>query len=180
MTNKLIEFEGKEVDLNLIKPLILAIYINIETRFGYIKKRGPINFLELLNNLWPFVEIIRSSLLASNNTSTIGTEYSKKLFMLLNDILSFEDKWGITYTSWLQNFKSKHASSQGMFNTPEPYLYEDLQSFYRHTNLLYEESEDLLTKVYSISKDSAELLEYINKQNTSSQSIFSKYKRIFK
>lgn len=180
MTNKLIEYNGKEVDLSIIRPLILAIYINIETRFGYIKKRGPINFLELLNNLWPLIEAIRNSLLSTGNTSVIGTEYGKSLFILLNDILSFQDKWGVTYTSWLQNYKSKHAASQGLFNNPEPYLYEDLQSFYRHTNKFYEESEDLLTKICSISKDSAGLLEYIVTQEEQNKSFTSKIKGIFK
>ena len=158
---ELASYNGVDVNQEVLLKILVSVYVALETRFGYLKQGSRINFIEIINNGFPTIESLRSSVLQSNSTSLLGCGYIQDVLKTIIDISVFEDRWNQSYTGWIQNFKST-SNYKELVARPKSHVYEDIQSFFWQSSRLYEDASDLIAQIKGLSRTSAEMIDFIH------------------
>lgn len=137
------------------RRLAWAVYLDSSSRFGFQNPRGSINFIEFINNCFPYTEALRKSLReldASCAFSAEEADFINKVLDLIFEITAFLDKWSASYTGWLSSFKSKSQQAKNIVFNSNEFVYEEFQSFYRNGEQLYEDISELLLKIKELTR----------------------------
>jgi hypothetical protein len=143
------------------RSLLWSIYLDSTTRFGGMNPRGSINFLEFINNCFPYVEALRKSLHGVDASRAFSKEEAtviREVLDLIIEINLFVDKWAGAYTGWLSSFKSKSQQAKSIVHNSNEFIYEEFQSFYRHGVDLYDDISVLLVRIGKLSDRCEEIL----------------------
>jgi hypothetical protein len=107
------------------------VYNEIRTRFYWLIKKpdAPINFIEFLNDIFPFVNALREHL-ALIGPDTASIQEFSSMYRLIDNLNDFVDHWHASYTGWLADHKSKSPGAKAIIRRGSEQVYEELQSFY--------------------------------------------------
>jgi hypothetical protein len=138
--------------------LAQRVYIEISTRNIY-RRGDPINFAEFLNVCFPMIEGLRDALRLNDCPVVATSSFASRVNTLITDLLRFEDKWNFTYSQWLNAFKGKNPEVKKLLMNGESYAYEDVQSFMRSGEKLYDDISEVIVSLESMTAFAADIMQ---------------------
>lgn len=145
-----------------VRTVAWRVRVETETRFGYVTPNGTINFAELLNNCHPFVEAMRRCLAEydpEEQLTDAERAFIAKVFETVDDVNYLLDKWGAAYTSWLSIFKSRSKEAKNILQRSNEWIYEEIQTFYRHSAEFYEDASKVISSIKRLEASSITISE---------------------
>jgi hypothetical protein len=138
--------------------LAQRVYIEISTRNIY-ERGGKINFAEFLNACFPMIEGLREALRQNACPVVATSPFASKVRVTIVTLLDLEDKWHFAYSQWLAAFKAKNPEVKKLLLNGDSFVYEDVQSFMRNGEKLYEDISDVIDFLNSVMTYSSDLMQ---------------------
>ena len=143
----------------------------VEFRTRKVGKRfNETNILEYMNSLFSLVQSLRDFLKTGeydwkDDTGSTPSTINNITLTLCNDILNFQDKWNLSYTTWWNSFKHSSFYKKEIVKG-RPFIFYDLQNYFDGISSLVEDIDILNGCIDNYIKAISKIYVHLNSGDT--------------
>jgi hypothetical protein len=149
---------GKNVDQYFRLTNMVAVDIN--TRIVNDEK-GVMNIAEFINGCFPLMEALRNALRGNTCPVVATSAFAYATKDVIGDIMRFEEKWNLAYTSWFSAMKTRSNEAKKILSSGSPWLHTDLQTFLTNSPDIVEDIDLLVDVLRDLERNAGQIISAI-------------------
>jgi hypothetical protein len=149
---------GKNIDQYFRIANIAAV--DISTRIVKDEK-GVVNIAEFINGCFPLVESLRTALRGVSCPIVATSPFAYAVEESIGDILRFQEKWNLAYTSWYSGVKTRSNEVKRILATGDPWLHVDVQTFQKNSAEIVADIDLLVKELWSLDRKARKIIDSI-------------------